>query len=164
MASDTNPGTSNSENFPRLKIFGERALTDHESLAPVHPQEGALRQPSASTLHPVSARPRPSIRSHANTFPRQDLRPSYQPRTRPISTVRPGPYKIQRTRRDEHWSTEAGPSTLRHLLVPGSGTVVPQPTRGIPETTADADKPTYGEEGKTAVSNFYHSHNPHARD
>ena len=74
-----------------------------------------------------------------------------------MPTRRFQPYGASRARQYEHRNAEAGPSTL--VLPPALQT--PQPSGGISETTADAEKTqSTTEEDKVPVSSFYCSHIP----
>ena len=113
--------------------------------------------PSTSTFYPVSHRVRSSLCNHANSFQQQNVQHPYQPgpsRTG-CSTGRFQPYGMSRTRPNERRNAEAGPSTLVPPPVPHVGLPTPQPSGGISETTADADKhQTNTEEDKASVSIF----------
>jgi hypothetical protein len=76
-------------------------------------------------------------------------------------TERSEPYTTRRSRPSEHINAEAGPSTLPAPLVPYVEPSTLQPTRGISETTADAERGnTTIEEDKASVSSFYCSFIP----
>ena len=123
--------------------------------------------PAASTFYVVSAGVRLLLCDSVDHFLQQDVRPPYQPspgppRTGVIQTSRLQPYGMTRTHPNEHVNAEAGPSTFVPPPTPYIGPPTPQPSGGISETTADAEKnQTTLEEDKIPVSSFYCSHVPH---
>ena len=70
-----------------------------------------------------------------------------------------------RVRQNEHRNAEAGPSTQVLPSIPYVDPPAPQPSGGISETTANAEKnKTITEEEEVPVSSFYCSRIPHVTE
>ena len=125
---------------------GETSSADQSRIAP-YDYWGANKSGSSTNVLPL---PQPSTSSS---------------RTGLFSTGRFHPYEMSHARLNEHSNAEAGPSTLAPSLVPYSGQIIPQPSGGYSETTADAEKnETATEESEVPVSNFYCSRIPHVSE
>ena len=82
-----------------------------------------------------------------------------------MQTWRFRPYEAPRARSSEHANAEAGPSNSAPPLAPYEAPSPTNPSGGISEAAADAEKNTQGtEEDVAPVSNFYCSHIPHVTE